>query len=51
MGEQAQKLRELLRTEDNVMAADCYSGITGRIVEHVGFKAAYAGGHACGAFH
>ena len=51
MGEQAQKLRRLLETEDNVMAADCYSGLTGRIVEHVGFKAAYAGGHACGAFH
>jgi 2-methylisocitrate lyase-like PEP mutase family enzyme len=51
MGAQAQKLRKLFSTGENVIAADCYSALTARIVEHVGFKAAYAGGHACGAFH
>ena len=28
-----------------------FSALTGRIVEHVGFPAAYLGGHACSAFH
>lgn len=51
MGVQAQKLRALLDSGDHFIAADCYSALTGRIVERVGFKAAYAGGHACGAFH
>ena len=51
MGVQAQKLRDLLNSGEHFIAADCYSALTGRIVEHVGFKAAYAGGHACGAFH
>ncbi|HTH27060.1 MAG TPA: isocitrate lyase/PEP mutase family protein [Sphingobium sp.] len=51
MGIQAQKLRGLINSGEHVIAADCYSALTGRIIEHVGFKAAYAGGHACGAFH
>jgi 2-methylisocitrate lyase-like PEP mutase family enzyme len=51
MGEQARKLRALLDSREHFVVADCYSALTGRIVEHVGFKAAYAGGHACGAFH
>jgi 2-methylisocitrate lyase-like PEP mutase family enzyme len=51
MGIQAQKLRNLLNAGEHFTAADCYSVMTGRIVEHVGFKAAYVGGHACGAFH
>jgi 2-methylisocitrate lyase-like PEP mutase family enzyme len=33
------------------MAGEAYSALTGRIVESVGFKAAYLGGHACSAFH
>jgi len=50
MTTQAKRLRELLAGEAFV-AADCYSALTGRIVERVGFKAAYLGGHACSAFH
>jgi 2-methylisocitrate lyase-like PEP mutase family enzyme len=50
MTTQAKRLRELLAGEPFV-AADCYSALTGRIVERVGFKAAYLGGHACSAFH
>lgn len=51
MPTQAQKLRALIESGDHFVAAEAYSAITGRIVEHVGFKAAYLGGHACSAFH
>jgi 2-methylisocitrate lyase-like PEP mutase family enzyme len=51
MGSQAQKLRDLLNSGEHFIAADVYSALTGRIVERVGFKAAYLGGHACSAFH
>jgi 2-methylisocitrate lyase-like PEP mutase family enzyme len=51
MGTQAQKLRDLLDSGEHFIAADAYSAITGRIVEQVGFKVAYLGGHACSAFH
>lgn len=51
MGSQSQKLRDLLNTGEHFIAADVYSALTGRIVEQVGFKAAYLGGHACSAFH
>lgn len=51
MGTQAQKLRTLLNSGGHFIAADCYSALTARIVERVGFKAAYLGGHACSAFH
>lgn len=51
MGTKAQKLRALIEAGEPFIAADCYSALTGRIVEHVGFQAAYVGGHACGAFH
>ena len=47
----AQQLRELLDCGQHFIAAEAYSALTGRIVEHVGFKAAYLGGHACSAFH
>ncbi|HEY7105391.1 MAG TPA: isocitrate lyase/PEP mutase family protein [Acidimicrobiia bacterium] len=43
-------LRALLHGEPFV-AADCYSALTARVVEHVGFKAAYMGGHATGMMH
>lgn len=33
------------------IAADCYSALTARIVEQVGFPAAYMGGHATGMMH
>jgi hypothetical protein len=51
MASQAQKLRELIVSGEHFIAADAYSALTGRIVERVGFKAAYIGGHACSAFH
>lgn len=47
----AQKLRDLINKGEHFIAADAYSALTGRIVERVGFKAAYLGGHACSAFH
>ena len=47
----AQQLRDLINQGDHFIAADAYSAITARIVERVGFKAAYLGGHACSAFH
>lgn len=46
-----QKLRALLNSGEHFVAAEAYSALTGRIVEQVGFKAAYLGGHACSAFH
>jgi 2-methylisocitrate lyase-like PEP mutase family enzyme len=51
MGTQAQKLRDLFASGEHFIAADAYSALTARIVERVGFKAAYLGGHACSAFH
>lgn len=51
MTAKAQKLRELLNAREHFIAADVYSALTGKIVEYVGFKAAYLGGHACSAFH
>ena len=51
MSTQAQKLRELLSSGEHFIAAEAYSALTGRIVQSVGFKAAYLGGHACSAFH
>jgi 2-methylisocitrate lyase-like PEP mutase family enzyme len=44
-------LRALLDAPEPFIAADCYSALTARIVEHVGFKAAYMGGHATGMMH
>lgn len=46
-----EKLRGLIESGEHFVAAEAYSALTGRIVEHVGFKAAYLGGHACSAFH
>lgn len=51
MSKQAQKLRALIDSGEHFIAAEAYSAITGRVVESVGFKAAYMGGHACSAFH
>lgn len=51
MSEQARKLRKLIEAGDHFIAAEAYSALTGRIVESIGFKAAYLGGHACSAFH
>ena len=51
MGAKAQALRALLNSGENFIAADVYTALTGRIVQHVGFKCAYLGGAACGAMH
>ena len=45
------KLRTLIETGEHFLCGDTYSALTGRIVEHVGYPAAYLGGHACSAFH
>jgi methylisocitrate lyase len=44
-------LRKLIQSGEHFVAAEAYSALTGRIVQSVGFKAAYLGGHACSAFH
>ena len=51
MASMASKLRALIESGEHFIAAEAYSALTGRIVEQVGFKAAYLGGHACSAFH
>jgi 2-methylisocitrate lyase-like PEP mutase family enzyme len=45
MPQPRQDLRRLLQGEP-FLAADCFSALTGRIIEQIGFKAAYMGGHA-----
>jgi len=45
------KLRALIDKGEHFVCGDAFSAITGRIVEYVGFPAAYLGGHACSAFH
>ena len=51
MSSKALALRNLIDSGEHFIAADAYSALTGKIVEMVGFKAAYLGGHACSAFH
>ncbi|PLK26061.1 oxaloacetate decarboxylase [Novosphingobium sp. TH158] len=46
-----EKLRALIEKGEHFIAGDTYSALTARIAEHVGFPAAYLGGHACSAFH
>jgi 2-methylisocitrate lyase-like PEP mutase family enzyme len=46
----ASKLRSL-PTGEPFIAADCHSALTARIVEEVGFPAAYMGGHSTGMMH
>lgn len=46
----ASRLRTLIAGPPFI-AADCYSALTARIVEQVGFEAAYMGGHATGMMH
>lgn len=46
-----EKLRTLIENGEHFVCGDVFSALTGRIVEHVGFPAAYLGGHACSAFH
>jgi 2-methylisocitrate lyase-like PEP mutase family enzyme len=51
MSNPRQALRDLLRGPEPFIAADCYSALSARIIERVGFKAAYMGGHATGMMH
>ena len=44
------KLRKLFISEP-FLAGDCYSALSARIVEQVGFRVAYMGGHATGMMH
>jgi 2-methylisocitrate lyase-like PEP mutase family enzyme len=44
-------LRSLIDDGTPFMAADCYSALTGRIIEQAGFEAAYMGGHATSMMH
>jgi len=44
-------LRALIDKGEHFIAGDCYSALTARISEYVGFPAVYLGGHACSAFH
>src|SRR5947207_1189480 len=44
------RFRELLAGPPFI-AADCYSGLTARIVQDVGFPAAYMGGHSTSMMH
>jgi 2-methylisocitrate lyase-like PEP mutase family enzyme len=44
------RFRELLAGTPFI-AADCYSGLTARIVQEVGFPAAYMGGHSTSMMH
>lgn len=43
-------LRTLL-AGDPFIAADCFSALTARVIQHLGFKAAYMGGHATSMMH
>jgi 2-methylisocitrate lyase-like PEP mutase family enzyme len=51
MADKGAILRALIDKGEHFVCGDTYSALTGRIVESVGFPAAYMGGHACGAFH
>lgn len=44
-------LRSLIDGGTPFVAADCYSALTGRIIEQAGFDAAYMGGHATSMMH
>ncbi len=42
------RLRALMGGDKAFIAADCYSVLTGRIAERIGFEALYVGGHSLG---
>ncbi len=46
-----QAFRALLDSGEPFIVPDCYSALSARIVEHVGFASAYMGGHATGMMH
>lgn len=45
------ELRALLESPEPCIVPEAYSALTARIVEHVGFRAAYVGGHPIGQMH
>lgn len=51
MSDQTKALRSLIASGKPFIAADCYSALTARIIQHVGFSAGYMGGHATGMMH
>lgn len=51
MSSERQELRSLIAGGEPFLAADCYSALTARIVQQVGFAVAYMGGHATGMMH
>jgi 2-methylisocitrate lyase-like PEP mutase family enzyme len=51
MTDQTSSLRALIASGRPFIAADCYSALTGRIVQQAGFEVAYMGGHATGMMH
>jgi 2-methylisocitrate lyase-like PEP mutase family enzyme len=51
MADKGAVLRTLIDKGEHFVTGDCYSALTGRICEHVGFPAVYLGGHGCSAFH
>lgn len=51
MNRPTEALRSLIDGGTPFMAVDCYSALTGRIIEQAGFDAAYMGGHATSMMH
>jgi 2-methylisocitrate lyase-like PEP mutase family enzyme len=51
MSEQTRALREILADPGLEIVPECYSALTGRIVEEAGFRATYCGGSAMGGMH
>ncbi|MFC1919557.1 oxaloacetate decarboxylase [Chloroflexota bacterium] len=49
MGDQASKIRALLKEEDILIAPGAYDGVSARIVENAGFKAVFVGGFSLSA--
>lgn len=47
----ATRLREMIRSGEHFTAGDCNSALTARIVQEVGFPAAYMGGLSTAMFH
>src|ERR1700748_309241 len=47
----SQVFRSLIAQNSPFIVGDCYSAVTARVVQHIGFEAAYMGGHATGINH
>jgi 2-methylisocitrate lyase-like PEP mutase family enzyme len=51
VSEQTRAFRALLEGPELVVVPECFSVITGRVVEQAGFRATYCGGNALGVIH